>query len=150
MSEVRPPVESTLVDLDQDLPNPAPLKRWGVILAIGALVTGALGLDANGYLVPAAVALVLASLLWLGKGGALVRLVSLINLASGVLLVAVLALGGFLGDRRLDVSGVSLLVNLATGGPALSLVAPGVLLGMRPGKPLSAWFGGLHQGEAAR
>ena len=120
------------------------------VLAIGALVTGALGLDANGYLVPAAVALVLASLLWLGKGGALVRLVSLINLASGVLLVAVLALGGFLGDRRLDVSGVSLLVNLATGGPALSLVAPGVLLGMRPGKPLSAWFGGLHQGEAAR
>ena len=120
------------------------------VLAIGALVTGALGLDANGYLVPAAVALVLASLLWLGKGGALVRLVSLINLASGVLLVAVLALGGFLGDRRLDVSGVSLLVNLATGGPALSLVAPGVLLGRRPGKPLSAWFGGLHQGEAAR
>ena len=120
------------------------------VLAIGALVTGALGLDANGYLVPAAVALVLASLLWLGKGGALVRLVSLINLASGVLLVAVLAVGGFLGDRRLDVSGVSLLVNLATGGPALSLVAPGVLLGMRPGKPLSAWFGGLHQGEAAR
>ena len=120
------------------------------VLAIGALVTGALGLDANGYLVPAAVALVLASLLWLGKGRALVRLVSLINLASGVLLVAVLALGGFLGDRRLDVSGVSLLVNLATGGPALSLVAPGVLLGMRPGKPLSAWFGGLHQGEAAR
>ena len=120
------------------------------VLAIGALVTGALGLDANGYLVPAVVALVLASLLWLGKGGALVRLVSCINLASGVLLVAVLAFGGFLGDRRLDISGVSLLVNLATGGPALSLVAPGVLLGMRPGRPLSAWFGGLPHGEAAR
>ena len=128
-------------------PRPVVLSA---VLVIGALVTGGLGLDANGYLVPAVVALVLASLLWLGKGGALVRLVCLINLASGVLLVAVLAFGGFLGDRRLDISGVSLLVNLATGGPALSLVAPGVLLGMRPGKPLSAWFGGLPHGEAAR
>ena len=44
MSEVRPPVESTLVDLDQDLPNPAPLKRWGVILVIGALVVGGAGI----------------------------------------------------------------------------------------------------------
>lgn len=114
------------------------------LLAVALLILGALvgyfGLSANGYLPPAAIAMLMAVLLWLGKGGPFFRAVTIINLISGTLLVLVLAFGDFLGDRKLDVSGVSLLVNLLTGGPAVALVAPGLLLGLRRGKPLDTWF----------
>lgn len=107
-------------------------------LLAGALLTGWVGLSANGYLVPAAICLLLALLVWLGKARGLVRGVAAINLFSGVLLVLVLAFGGFLGDRKLDVSGVSLLANLATGGPFVALAAPLMLLGLRRGREAAA------------
>jgi hypothetical protein len=102
-----------------------------VLLVLGLLV---------GYLVPACVALVMATLLWFGKAGRLFKAVVLVNLISGTLLVLVLAFGDFLGDQKLNVSGVSLLVSLLTGGPAVALVAPGLLLGLRAGKALNLWF----------
>ena len=110
------------------------------LMLIGALLTGYFGMSANGYLVPAATLLVLTVLLWLGKAGRLFKAVTLINFTSGALLLLVLASEDFLGERKLDVSGVSLLVNLLTGGPLLGLVAPGLLLGLREGKPLVQWF----------
>jgi hypothetical protein len=82
----------------------------------------------------------MAGLLWFGKAGRLFKAVTLVNLVSGTLLVLVLAFGDFLGDHKLDVSGVSLLVSLLTGGPAVALVAPGLLLGLRSGKALDRWF----------
>ena len=109
------------------------------ILILGLLI-GYLGLSANGYLVPAVVAVLMAALLWLGKAGRLFMVVTLVNLFSGTLLVLVLAFGDVLGTHKLDVSGVSLLINLVTGGPAVALVAPALLLGLRRGKPLHSWF----------
>lgn len=120
--------------------RPASVKLLaGALLALSLLI-GYFGLSANGYLVPAAVSLVLVVLLWLGKAGAVVRTVTLLNLLSGTLLVLTLAFGDFLGDRKLDISGVALLANLLTGGPALALVAPALLLMSRSGKALHGWF----------
>ncbi|MFO1255204.1 MAG: hypothetical protein U1E37_05985 [Sphingomonadaceae bacterium] len=120
--------------------RPASARLLAVLLLILALLIGYVGLSANGYLVPAVAALAMAALLWFGKARRLFKAVTLVNLVSGSLLVLVLAFGDFLGDRKLDVSGVSLLVNLVTGGPAVALIAPALLLGLRRGKPLHAWF----------
>ena len=120
--------------------RPGSARLFAVTLIVLGLLIGYFGLSANGYLVPAVVALVMAALLWLGKAGRLFKAVTLINLVSGTLLVLVLAFGDFLGDHKLDVSGVSLLVSLLTGGPAVALVAPGLLLGLRRGKDLDIWF----------
>lgn len=124
----------------QKTDRPGAARLLAIVMIILALLIGYAGLSANGYLVPAVVALLMAALLWLGKGGRLFKAVTLVNLVSGTVLVLVLAFGDFLGTRKLDVSGVSLLVNLLTGGPAVALVAPGLLLGLRPGKPLHTWF----------
>jgi hypothetical protein len=124
----------------QKTDRPGAARLLAIVMIILALLIGYAGLSANGYLVPAVVALLMAALLWLGKGGRLFKVVTLVNLVSGTLLVLVLAFGDFLGTRKLDVSGISLLVNLLTGGPAVALVAPGLLLGLRPGKPLHTWF----------
>jgi hypothetical protein len=120
--------------------RPGATRLFAILMAIGGLLTGYFGLSANGYLVPAAVLLAMAALLWLGKAGKLFKWITRVNLASGLLLVLTLAFGDFLGGRKLDVSGVSLLVNLLTGGPVLSLLGPGLLLGLRPGKALAEWF----------
>lgn len=101
------------------------------LLVAGALLTGWFGLSANGYLVPAAIMLVTALLLWIGRARRFVAGIALVNLASGVLLVLVLAFGGFLGEHKLDVSGVSLLTNLATGGPLLAVLSPLILFSQR-------------------
>lgn len=111
-----------------------------ILALIGGLLTGYVGLSANGYLVPAATMLLVAALLWLGRLGRAVRVIALINLASGVALIAVLAFGDFLGDRKLDISGVSLLLNLLAGGPLLGLLAAPLLLALRQDRRLSAWF----------
>lgn len=124
----------------QTTDRPGVARLLCLMIVILAALLGYVGLSANGYLVPAAIAAAMAALLWLGKAGRLFKAVTLINLISGTLLVLVLAFGDFLGDRKLDLSGVSLLVNLVTGGPALALPAPVLLLGLRRGKPLHAWF----------
>ncbi len=126
--------------------RPGSAQLLAALLVILGVLIGFFGLSANGYLVPGAMALLMAALLWLGKAGRLFTAITLINLASGTLLVLVLAFGDFLGDRKLDVSGVSLLANLLTGGPAVGLLAPALLLGLRRGKPLAAWF---HPARAA-
>lgn len=120
--------------------RPGEARLFAPFLLVAGLLTGYFGLSANGYLVPAFTVQAMAALLWLGKLGGLFKWVTLINVVSGLVLVLVLWLGDFLGDRKLDVSGVSLLVNLLTGGPGLGLIAPGLLLGLRRGKPLNAWF----------
>jgi hypothetical protein len=120
--------------------RPGSVRLFAISLLVLGLLIGYFGLSANGYLVPALVAFGMAGLLWFGKAGRLFKAVTLVNLVSGTLLVLVLAFGDFLGDHKLDVSGVSLLVSLLTGGPAVALVAPGLLLGLRSGKALDRWF----------
>lgn len=120
--------------------RPGIARLFALAMLIGSVLTGFVGLSANGYLVPAAILLAMAVLLWLGKFGRLFKGIAIANLASGALLVLTLAFGDFLGTHKLDVSGVSLLINLLTGGPLLGLIAPGLLLGLRQGKTLAQWF----------
>jgi len=120
--------------------RPGSVRLNALLMVVLALLLGYFGLSANGYLVPAAIAVILAVLLWLGRAGRIFKAAVLVNLMSGTLLVLVLAFGDFLGDSKLDVSGVSLLINLMSGGPAVALLAPALLLGLRRGKPLHAWF----------
>lgn len=128
---------------DQDMPNrtrPAAATLLAAFALLGALLTGYFGLSAYGYLVPAATMLVAALLLWLGRLGRLVKAMAVVNLASGVVLVLVLAFGDSLGDRKLDISGVSLLLNLLAGGPLLGLLAAPILWALRRGHKLAVWF----------
>lgn len=120
--------------------RPGSARLLALLLLVLGLLVGYFGLSANGYMVPAVVATLMSALLWFGKAGRLFKALTLLNLISGTLLVLVLAFGDFLGERKLDVSGVSLLVNLLTGGPAVAIVAPALLLGLQPGKPLNGWF----------
>lgn len=120
--------------------RPGSARLNALLMVVLALLLGYFGLSANGYLVPAAIAVILAVLLWLGRAGRIFKAAVLVNLMSGTLLVLVLAFGDFLGDSKLDVSGVSLLINLMSCGPAVALLAPALLLGLRRGKPLHAWF----------
>src|SRR5208283_5209718 len=114
-------------------------RLFAVMLFVSALLTGFVGLSAPGYFVPAACLLLQAALLWTGRLRRLFTALLAVNLASGIVLILVLWLGDVLGDRKLDISGVALLVNLATGGP-LTGVFGGPLLALLRFGPLPAWF----------
>lgn len=103
--------------------RPARVTVFTVLLILGAAFMAWLGSMAAGYYVPAAVLLIQAALLWTGAGRGLFSLILLINQASGLILILVLWLGGALGDAKLDISGGALLVNLATGGPLMAILA---------------------------
>ena len=120
--------------------RPLLVRLLTALLIVSALLTGWVGLSAFGYLIPAFTLAMLAVLLWFARFGAVVKWVTIANVASGLLLIFVLAFGGFLGQRKLDVSGVALLTNLAMGGPLLALFAGPIVLGFRPGRALTAWF----------
>jgi hypothetical protein len=104
-------------------PRPITVTIFTVVLAVAGLLTGCIGLSAAGYLVPAAALFALAALHWFGRFPRFVAGALIVNLSSGLLLVLVLAFGAVLGARKLDVTGVALLVNLLTGGPLLGVIA---------------------------
>jgi len=105
-----------------------------------ALATAAVGILAFGYLIPALCLVLAAALLWFGKGGGLLKALSLVNLLSGAVLILALAVGGAFGMRKLDLSGAALVANLFTGGPGMGLIAFPLLSAMRPGRRLANWF----------
>jgi hypothetical protein len=100
-----------------------------------------LGLYASGYLAPVASLLLLAALLWLGRGKAAVAGIITLNQISGLLLIIVLAFGDGLGARKLDASAVALLFNLATGGPLMGVLSLPLLGLVQFGSSLRGWFG---------
>lgn len=120
--------------------RPPLVKAFTVLLVVAALLTGYFGLSAKGYLVPAAVSLGLAALLWWGRWPLLFRLVLDLNVLSGALMFLVIWYGGFLGKMKLDVSGVMMIVNVVTGGPLMAVVGPPIVAALRLGKALPAWF----------
>jgi|CXWL01.1.fsa_nt_gi hypothetical protein len=111
--------------------RPVAVTAFTVLAIIAGLLTGYFGLSAAGYLVPAATLLLVAALAWFGRWHRVVAGVLIANLVSGLLLVLMLAFGSGLGDTKLDISGVALLVNLLTGGPLLGLISGPLLLHMR-------------------
>jgi hypothetical protein len=109
-------------------------------LLVCALLMAWVGSMAAGYFV-CVIALVLeAVLLWTGRWRRTFEIVLLVNQVSGLLLILDLWLGGGLGDLKLDISGVCLLINLAVGGPLLAVAAIPLILSMRFGARLPAWF----------
>lgn len=128
------------------MPSSRPLVVWTFCAAmlICTLVMGWVGSMAAGYLVCTIALALEAVLLWTGRAKTVFSLVLLVNQASGLALILVLWLGAPLGDLKLDISGVSLLVNLAFGGPLLALLALPLILLMRFGATLPAWFAERH------
>ncbi len=120
--------------------RPFLVQAYTVLLVVAALLTGYFGLSAWGYLVPAAVTLGLAALLWWGRWPHLLRIVLDLNVLSGALMLLVVWYGGVLGKSKLDVSGVMMIVNVVTGGPLMAVVGPPILAALRFGRTLPAWF----------
>jgi hypothetical protein len=125
------------------MPSPArPLQvqLFALLLFVSSLATGAVGLAAAGYFVPAVCLLVQAFLLWSGRGRLFFTSVIAANLASGTVLILALWLGGPLGYTKLDIAGVALLCNLLCGGPLMSALGAPLLFSLQTGKKLPAWF----------
>jgi len=115
-------------------------SAFAALLALSGLATGYVGLSANGFLVPAAVMLLLGGLVWFGAGLRTVAAIVALNLACGSLLDLVLALGESLGTHKLDVAGVLLLANIATGGPLVSLLAVPLLAALWFSSSFRTWL----------
>lgn len=120
--------------------RPSQAKVFVYLMVISAAVMAMLGWSASAYYVPAACLLVQAFLLWRGAALGLFRWILLLNQISGLVLILVLWLGDGLGNAKLDISGVSLLVNLLCGGPLMAILAIGLLPALHKGKPLAQWF----------
>ena len=120
--------------------RPALVTFFCAALLVCALAMAWVGSMAAGYFV-CVVALVLeAGLLWSGRSRRAFEFVLVVNQVSGLLLILDLWLGGGLGDLKLDISGVCLLINLAVGGPLMAVLAIPLILSMRFGARLPAWF----------
>lgn len=128
-------------------PRPPLVSIFSVALLAAALATGYVGLTVKGFLVPALALVLAGAMLWFGFGWRAFFWLLVINLVSGIATDLVLAIGDGLGHRKLDISGVALLINLASGGPLMGfLAAP--LLALSWWKPsLRAWFE-RHSAEA--
>jgi hypothetical protein len=120
--------------------RPTQAKVFVTLMLVSAAVMAMLGWSASAYYFPAACLLVQAFLLWRGAAFGLFRGILLINQISGLVLILVLWLGDGLGNVKLDISGVSLLVNLLCGGPLMAILAIGLLPALHKGKPLAQWF----------
>ena len=122
--------------------RPAQVRVLSLLLLVGGLFCALLGWSASAYYYTAGVLVLLALLVWTGRAASLVRWVLVLNVVAGLVLVLVLWLGDGLGlgHAKLDVSGVAFLVNHFLGGPVASLLAGAILYGLRPGRPLAAWF----------
>ena len=59
----------------------------------------------------------------------------------GLFLILILAFGDGLGARKLDMSAVALLLNLATGGPLMGVLSLPLLGSLQFGSRLRDWFG---------
>lgn len=122
-------------------PRPLVVTLFAALLLLAAAVMAYLGLYAPGYLAPAACLLLQAALLQLGRGRAVFVGIMVLNQISGLLLILVLAFGDGLGARKLDVSAVALLLNLATGGPLMGVLSLPLLGLAQFGTSLRGWFG---------
>lgn len=120
--------------------RPLPVKIFTVLLLLSAALMTLLGLSASAYFVPALCLALQGALLWRGRGFPAFKWIILLNQLSGLLLILVLWLGDGLGDTKLDIAGVMLLLNLLCGGPLMSVFAVPIMPAMHSGKRLFVWF----------
>jgi hypothetical protein len=121
-------------------PQPRMVRLFTALFVLAALATGYVGLSAFGFLVATACLLLEGVLLWFGRARSIFTGIMMLNLVSGLLIVLVIGLGDGLGRHKLDISGVAMLVNFATGGPLMGLIAPALLAALLFGTSLRAWF----------
>jgi hypothetical protein len=121
--------------------QPRMARLFTALFVLAALATGYVGLSALGFLVAAACLLLEGVLLWFGRGRSTFTGIMILNLVSGLLMVLVIGLGDGLGRHKLDISGVAMLVNVATGGPLMGLIAPALIAVLLFGTSLPTWFG---------
>ena len=121
--------------------RPTVVRVYVVLLLVSAAVMAFIGWAANAYYVPALCLLLQAILLWFGRGLGLFKIILILNQIGGLALILVLWLGDGLGDTKLDVSGVALLLNLLCGGPLLSILAVGLIPALHHGRSVHSWFG---------
>lgn len=124
----------------QEPSRPRMVKVHAALLLAAALLMALIGWSANAYFVPALCLLLQALLLWRGRSFGLFRWIIVVNQVSGLILILVLWLGDGLGDSKLDIAGVMLLVNLLCGGPLMSILAVAILPALHKGRRLFDWF----------
>ena len=120
--------------------RPAQAKLFAALLLVSSLFMAFMGMSAIGYYVPAVCLLVQAILLWQGRAFKFFEWVMLLNQISGLVLILMLWLGDGLGDLKLDLAGVMMLINLLCGGPLMSLLSMAILSSLRLSTTLPAWF----------
>ena len=120
--------------------RPTAVKAYTLVMLLSAVFMALLGWSASAYYVPALCLLLQALLLWVGRSYGLFKWILLVNQVSGLVLILVLWLGDGLGERKLDVSGAMLLVNLLCGGPLMAILGVLILPALRRGKGLFHWF----------
>ncbi len=123
--------------------RPTSVRVFSLLLLLAGVFMAMLGWSASAYYVPAICLGLLALLLWFGRAGGLFKWTLVLNQVAGLVLILTLWLGDRvgLGDAKLDVAGVALLVNLLCGGPLASILGGLMLPGMRSGRRLFGWFG---------
>lgn len=120
--------------------RPLQVTLYAALLMVSGIFTAFMGLGASGYFVPAACLLLQAVLLWRGRAFKFFEWIMLGNQFTGLTLILLLWLGDGLGDLKLDIAGVMLLLNLLCGGPLMSVLAIAILGSLRFSTPLPEWF----------
>jgi hypothetical protein len=113
---------------------------YAALLLASSFFMAFMGLSASGYFVPAVCLLLQGVLLWRGRAFRFFESVMLINQLTGLTLILMLWLGDGLGDLKLDIAGIMLLLNLLCGGPLMSLLAIAILGSLRFSKQIPDWF----------
>jgi len=123
--------------------RPASVWIFTLLLVASGLFMALLGWSASAYYVPAMCLALLAFLLWSGRAGGFFKWLLVLNQVAGLVLVLVLWQGDRigLGQAKLDISGVALIVNLLCGGPLAAVLGALMLPGLRRGRRLFNWFG---------
>jgi hypothetical protein len=120
--------------------RPTQAVIFSILLTVSAIVMIYMGTIASAYYAPSVCLLLAALLLWRGKAGKLFERLLLLNQLTGVVLILDLWLGDALHLPKLDISGVMLIGNMATGGPLLGVLAIPLLASLHFSKTLPDWF----------
>lgn len=120
--------------------RPLQAKLYAALLLASGFFMAFLGLSASGYFVPAACLLLQALLIWRGQALKLFEWIMIGNQITGLALILLLWLGDGLGDLKLDLAGVMLLLNLLCGGPLMSVLSIALLGSLHFGKQITEWF----------
>ncbi len=112
------------------------------LLMLAALATAYVGMMALGYLVPAVGLAIVAALVWLGRGHRVILAIAMVALFSELTMDLVIDFGDGLGHRKLDISAMALLVNIAFGGPMMTFLAVPLLASYWWSAALRDWIGG--------